>query len=126
MYAKFGRDNNLVKKLCFTGNINNGHFEVYLSISDIDVTYNLSVHDITVSENFPSSSQSISELRNSNKRRKIRVRPSKRKTFNFTKQIQEELQKYAQNEHIQVEVGRCSPASDIISVFSRKNSVNIE
>ena len=84
-YAKFGQDSLPIKRLRFTGNINHGHFEVYLPISEIgvlknftDITYNSHVNEITFSQNFILSSQSISKMSDLNKVKPSKVRPPKR------------------------------------------------
>jgi hypothetical protein len=64
LYAKFGVDTFPVKRLHLTGNINSGHFDVYLSIPNI---YNVAVNLITTSEGDLSIFNNVSVTENSKK-----------------------------------------------------------
>jgi hypothetical protein len=64
LYTKFGVDTFPVKRLRLTGNINSGHFDVYLSITNI---YYVAVNLITTAEGDLSIFNNVSVTENSKK-----------------------------------------------------------
>ena len=100
LYETFGSDIHPIKRLRFTGNINHGHFEVYLSTFEENVLHNFSANmvplpitDINISQNNIPSDFSSSNITVLNKVSPGRGRRSNKKSFNFQKKSQEQSQK---------------------------------
>jgi hypothetical protein len=79
-YAKFCIDTYPVKRLRLTGNINSGHFDVYLYITNI---YSVAINLITTSEGDLSIFNNVSVTENS-KKNKINKKSKKRRLARYT------------------------------------------